>query len=298
MARRGQVPIIVLFYHRVADDFPNDWTISRAAFQQQIDWIETQFEFVDLEECQRRIASGYNAAPTISITFDDGYAENCEFGIPLLLERRIPVTYFVTTEHTRDQKTFPHDLDRNRPLPINSIESLSALAAAGVEIGGHTYSHANLGSISDPRQLVDEVVGASLELEKLVGCKIRYFAFPYGLIENLNADVFAILKQAGFLGACSAFGGWNNIGGDAFHIQRLHGDPNFERLKNWLGFDPRLAKCPPFDTSQGDHPPELLRELVDEACNNHQKAGQVFPATSFPNFESPTTTPLTDPTCR
>ena len=46
-------------------------------FQTQIDWFQENFEIVDLEECQRRIRSGFNDRPTLSITFDDGYSENC-----------------------------------------------------------------------------------------------------------------------------------------------------------------------------------------------------------------------------
>lgn len=251
MSKSGSVPVMSLFYHRVADHAENDWTISCSKFQNQIDWLEQNFEIVDLEECQRRIRSGWNSRPTVSITFDDGYAENCDFALPLLIERRIPVTYFVTTYHTTQQQPFPHDVDRDMPLPTNTIESLRALDLAGVEIGAHTRTHVDLGKITCEQTLVDEVITASRELEAAIGRQIRYFAFPFGQHANLNPTVFAMLKQAGFLGACSAYQGWNEIGGDEFHIQRIHGDPNFSRLKNWLTFDPRLANIGRFDYSQG-----------------------------------------------
>ena len=161
-----------LFYHRVADHAENDWTISCSKFQNQIDWLEQNFEIVDLEECQRRIRSGWNSRPTVSITFDDGYAENCDFALPLLIERRIPVTYFVTTYHTTQQQPFPHDVDRDMPLPTNTIESLRALDLAGVEIGAHTRTHVDLGKITCEQTLVDEVITASRELEAAIGRQI------------------------------------------------------------------------------------------------------------------------------
>jgi peptidoglycan/xylan/chitin deacetylase (PgdA/CDA1 family) len=252
MQREGTVPILSLFYHRVADHALNEWTMTCADFQRQIDWLQENFDLVDLEESQRRIRSGFNDRPTVSITFDDGYAENCDFALPLLIERGIPATYFVTTYHTTEQQTFPHDRELNTPLPTNTIESLRSLDLAGIEIGAHTRSHYDLGKITCEETLVDEVIHASNEMGELIGRKLRYFAFPFGKFSNLNPAVFHLLKEAGFLGVCSAYQGWNEIGGDAFHIQRIHADPVFARVKNWLTLDPRMAKTKRYDYEKHD----------------------------------------------
>ncbi|MGI9516718.1 MAG: polysaccharide deacetylase family protein [Pirellulaceae bacterium] len=240
--RQGTVPVGILFYHRVADEDPNPWTISCSAFRKQIDWLQRRFEIVSLVEAQNRIRSGQNRVPTLCLTFDDGYADNATFALPLLIKRKIPVTYFVTTVHATEGKPFDHDVELGRPLPPNSIETLRALADAGVEIGGHSRNHANLGSMDDPERLFDEVIVATREMERLIERPVRYFAFPFGQVENLNADVFRLAREHGFAGICSAYGGWNEIGGDAFHLQRFHGDPELARLKNWLTFDPRKRK--------------------------------------------------------
>ena len=142
----GQVPVYVVYFHRISDTHPNPWTMSCRDFQRQIDWLEKNFQIVCLQESQRRIASGHNTQPTLSITFDDGYAENCVFALPMLIERRIPVTYFVTLQHTVHQQSFPHDLQLGTPLPVNSIESLRALDISGIEIGAHTRNHPDLDS--------------------------------------------------------------------------------------------------------------------------------------------------------
>lgn len=253
MCQQGKLPIYSLFYHRIADNNLNPWTMTCDEFQTQIDWFQENFEIVDLEECQRRIRSGFNDRPTLSITFDDGYSENCEFALPMLVERRIPVTYFVTTYHTTQQKPFAHDVEREAPLPTNTIESLRALDKAGVEIGGHTRNHPDLGKIICEETLFDEVIKASREMEELIGRKIRYFAFPFGQLNNLNPRVFEMLREEGFLGVCSAYGGWNNVGEDPFHIQRIHGDPSFERVKNWLTYDERIRRVERYEyTSELD----------------------------------------------
>jgi len=220
--------------------------MTREQFKRQIDWFQEEFDLVSLAELQRRVDSGFNDRPTLAITFDDGYAENCEYALPLLIERKIPVCYFVTIDHVVRQEPFPHDLKLGQDLPVNSIESLQTLANSGIEIGAHTRTHIDLGSVSDQAMLADEVIQASNEIEELIGKPVQYFAFPFGQRENLNHGVFSMLKEHGFLGVCSAYGGWNRIGGDSFHIQRIHGDPSFERVKNWLSFDPRMARVKPY----------------------------------------------------
>ena len=211
--KAGTVPCMILFYHRVADEHPNPWSMSDAEFEEQITWMQENFDMVSLEECQNRIRSGHNTRPTLSITFDDGYADNCNFAMPMLIKRKIPVTYFVTTHHTTNNQPFQHDVDRGQPLAPNTIESLKALANAGIEIGGHTRTHPDLASISDPDQLFDEVITATREMEALIGKPIRYFAFPFGRVEHLNPAVFKMLKENGILGVCTTQGGVNDIGG-------------------------------------------------------------------------------------
>ncbi|MEM7783718.1 MAG: polysaccharide deacetylase family protein [Planctomycetota bacterium] len=276
MVNRGQVPVIVLFYHRVSDQWPNRWTISCKDFERQINWLESTFEIVDLNECQRRIESGHNSVPTLAITFDDGYAENCEFALPLLIERRIPVTYFVTTQHTVYQQPFQHDLDVGQRLATNTIESLRALDLAGVEIGAHTRTHPDLGAIKCPQKLVDELVHSSNEVSKRIGRKIQHFAFPFGQLSNLNRDAFRILKEAGFKSVCSAYGGWNAIGQESFHLQRLHGDPNFSRIRNWLTFDPRIDRVKRFDYSGSQLTSEEIRKLIRDVPPISQPPGKTI----------------------
>ena len=246
---QGTVPVFSLFYHRVADCNPNPWSIPFADFRDHLLWMRERFDFVSMEECQRRIRHG-NSRPAVAITFDDGYAENCEQAIPFLLEEKIPVTYFVTTEHTTQQKPFPHDVERGEPLAVNSIESIKSMANAGIEIGAHTRTHPDLGKVTQPQDLFDEIVVATRELEQAIGRSIRYFAFPFGQYINLNNDAFQLARQFGFQGICSAYGGWNDVGEESFHIQRIHGDPNFGRMKNWLGYDPRISKVQRHDWSQ------------------------------------------------
>src|SRR5207244_11494854 len=68
----GAAPILVLFYHRIADDRSKLGTHSNRMFRQQIRWLQKHCELISLEESQRRIRGGFNQRLAASITFDDG----------------------------------------------------------------------------------------------------------------------------------------------------------------------------------------------------------------------------------
>ncbi|MBA3481773.1 MAG: polysaccharide deacetylase family protein [Pirellulales bacterium] len=238
-AAAGRAPITVLFYHRVADEHPNDWTISTVRFLAQMAWIRKRFEIIPLVEAQQRMGADSNRTPAVCITFDDGYADNCRTAIPWLLDNQVPFTYFVATQQVLESRPFDHDVKYGAPLAPNSPEELRVMAEAGVELGAHTRTHADLGAIDDEVRLYDEIVGSKRDLELVTGKPVKYFAFPYGLNANLSEAAFRIAFASGYWGVCSAYGDYNVPGDDPFHIHRIHGDPSWPRFCNALTFDPR-----------------------------------------------------------
>jgi peptidoglycan/xylan/chitin deacetylase (PgdA/CDA1 family) len=243
---RGHLPIIVLCYHRISDDGLNSWTTSNRLFTQQIRWLAKRFRFISLEETQRRIRSGENHEPCVSITFDDGYADNCRSALPWLLKENIPCTYFVTLHNVLTQESFVHDLAAGHHVLPNTIAQLEKMAEAGIEVAIHAYTHSDLGAVADARILGHEVVAAGKDLEAIINRPVRYFAFPYGLYANLNSTVFEIARQAGYEAVCSAYGGFNYPGDDPFHLQRIVVDNDMIHLKNWATMDPRKMRMPKF----------------------------------------------------
>ena len=240
----------VLFYHRIADYEVNEWATSNRTFIRQIDWLRTNFDTVSLEEAQHRIRTADNTRPCVSITFDDGYADNCSHAIPYLIKQRIPCTYFVTLGNLLSGEPFAHDVARGDSFAPNNLDQLKAMAAAGVEIGGHTRTHCDLGSVTDQEQLRDEVVTAGEELQRLIGKPVRYFAFPFGQYANLNPRAFHMAYEAGYEAVCSAYGGYNFPGDDAFHLQRIHVDNDLIRVKNRASVDPRKVNVRRFEYQQ------------------------------------------------
>ena len=246
-AAEHRLPVSVLFYHRIADDRANEATTSNRTFARQIRWLRAHFDVVSLEEAQRRIRNGDNTRPCVSITFDDGYAENCREAIPLLVRERIPCTYFVTVRNVLEGEPFAHDLAHGHRFPPNNPEQIRAMAAAGIEIGSHGWSHADLGAMHDERELYREVVTSGERLQQLLDRPVRYFAFPFGQYANLSPRAFELARQSGYEAVCSAYGGYNIPGGDAFHLQRIHAEESMIRLKNRVTIDPRRISTRRFE---------------------------------------------------
>lgn len=241
-AARGHAPAVVLYYHRVADDRATPWTLSTRMFLRQVEWLRRRLEIVSLYEVHRRMAAGANSRMCVAITFDDGYAANCQMAIPWLIEHAIPCTYFVTLGPVLSGRPFAHDLRLGKVLAPNTLEEIRAMAGAGIDIGSHTYSHPDLGRSDRPDDIQREVVAVRADLERLIGRPVRHFAFPFGQREHLSRAAMAAARRAGYLTACSAYGEYNFPDGDGFHIRRIPADASFVRLKNWVTIDPRKLR--------------------------------------------------------
>lgn len=273
LASVGRAPIAGIFYHRVADTHPNDWTISCAQFERHVEYCLANFDLISLEEIQNRCATLTSFRPAVAFTFDDGYSENCDFALPLLMRHRIPCAYFVTLDHVLTGRPFAHDVKRGQPLAVNTIDEIRALASNGIEIGLHTRSHIDLCDVTCRNTLRREITDAKTELADLIGYPIRYFAFPYGLPRQLTQQAIEAVHDAGMVGFCSAYGAYNMAGQDSFHIRRVHGDPDFARLENWLTFDQRkLRRQPEVSYSLGER---SLGEAAPEPSS-------IFPAIGCP----------------
>jgi len=258
-AARGRLPIPVLFYHRVDDDAATDWTMTTAEFAAQIDFLREEFELISLSEVCRRIASGSNDRRCAAVTFDDGYADNCRFAIPFLLDHGIPFTYFVTLENVLHGRPFAHDIALGRAFAPNTLSQIRAMAEGGAEIGAHTATHCDLGRNWPPDRLYAEVVEAGRQLAELVGCPVRHFAFPFGRRENLDPRAAELARRAGYLSVCSAYGGYNWPGENPFHIRRIGANRDLIQVKNHLTFDPRklnLHRDDPLPCDRAEEQPQ------------------------------------------
>ncbi|THB64909.1 MAG: polysaccharide deacetylase family protein [Gammaproteobacteria bacterium] len=98
---------------------------------------------------------------------------------------------------------------------------IKALADSGMEIGGHTLNHPILNK-SDDAEAENEIFLDKEKLEKIIGKKINYFAYPNGKPKtDFSERDKVILKNAGYKAAFSTADGVAVNKSDLFAIPRF-----------------------------------------------------------------------------
>lgn len=87
--------VICLYYHRINEiqDAIYDLTVSPKNFESQMRYLKSKYSIIRFEDSWE---SG-NGLKFV-ITFDDGYADNYKYALPILEKYQIPATIFVSTE--------------------------------------------------------------------------------------------------------------------------------------------------------------------------------------------------------
>jgi peptidoglycan/xylan/chitin deacetylase (PgdA/CDA1 family) len=96
-------------------------------------------------------------------------------------------------------------------IMMNS-DQLKEMSELGFEVGGHSYWHLGLTNISKER-LYQEIKNSLNFVNKFMNnstCKIRTFAYPYGLYNN---EVINVSKEIGFRAAVTTIPVINKIAG-------------------------------------------------------------------------------------
>ena len=144
--------LIVLIYHRILrapDPLLYD-EMDAHTFALHVKLLASDFNVLPLGEACARLKSGKLPSRAVSITFDDGYADNEEVALPILRDAGIRATFFIATGYSRGGMMFNDVL----------IEALRAAPA-----GRHDLTHLGLLAleVSDPasrRDAIDRIIAA------------------------------------------------------------------------------------------------------------------------------------------
>ena len=205
--RKGSFPVIILFHHLVSDR-PHRMGISTEHFLKHVEFLQKYYHVVSLADAVEMLRTNNVKAPTVVLTFDDGYGDNFINLRAVVEHTGVPVTLFVSTNHMSSGAEFQHDIDaRLRGFQPLTWDQLRQLQKHGFEIGSHTRTHFNCGS-DNRADLHAEIVGSKEELEIELGTQIQHFSFPFGLPENISRDALGIAGRT-YPYVFSAFGGRN-----------------------------------------------------------------------------------------
>ncbi|WP_354643331.1 polysaccharide deacetylase family protein [Kitasatospora camelliae] len=227
------VPLFV--YHSVSEH-PEPWlaplTVTPQAFADQLDIITSAGRTVIP---LRRLVAALRGGPPLPahcavLTFDDGYADFYWAVAQVLSDRDLPATLYVTTGAVHVPGR-PADGSLLPPAPMLSWRQITNLDALGIEIGGHSRTHAQLDTLRG-RRLDDELDGCKRELEDAVGHPVTAFAYPGGYADPV---VRRRAHRAGWTSGALAGSAFSSAGDDPMRIARLRvrADTGRETFQAW-----------------------------------------------------------------
>jgi peptidoglycan/xylan/chitin deacetylase (PgdA/CDA1 family) len=83
----------------------------------------------------------------------------------------------------------------DRLLTVAELRELAALEH--VTIGAHTVRHERLADLS-PSEQFSTVSRSKADLERLIGCAVEHFAYPFGGPTDIDRDSVRVARRAGF----------------------------------------------------------------------------------------------------
>ena len=230
-----KVPI--LMYHYIssppedADKYRIDLSVAPQDFQDQMNYLaENGFETIDLYDLSLAIVGKRELPPKpVIITMDDGYRDNYENALPVLLEHGFKATFFVVTEF----------IDNNLEGYMN-WDMVEEMHAAGMQIEPHSKTHADL-SAREREYIIYEVLGSMETIAAHIGETPRYFCYPGGRYDDMTLEV---VEELGFWGAVTtASGDWHNFN-DRFEWSRT-------RMRNTTALPEFIDLVDPDNTVSG-----------------------------------------------
>ena len=136
-------------------------------------------------------------AATVCLFFDDGWTNQYEEAVPVLLEYDFKATFGIITGRIGTGANFWEYMGE---------EELNELVSHSMEIACHTKTHPHLTDNLTDEQLCEEIIGSKLYLDQ-IGFEIKTFIYPY---YEWDARVMEYVKEAGYT---NARGGWPEEGG-------------------------------------------------------------------------------------
>lgn len=190
-ALRKRFPVVILFHH-VITDRPAYLGMPTEQFLKQVRFLKKHYKIASLPEAMDMLKNKQVAAPTVVLTFDDGYEDNFLCLRAIAEMENVSVTLFVCTEIVAGGGAFPHDLGRGEDgFRALSWDQVRYLRAHNVVIGSHTRTHFDCGS-GDRGRLESEIGGAREDLRRELGQEVPYFSFPKGKAKNMPAEALEV----------------------------------------------------------------------------------------------------------
>ena len=233
--RYQTVPVLV--YHQFAEKSTNKMTVSRDAFEAQMQLLKDKgYRVITLEQLVDFVDfRGQLPEKAVVITIDDGWRATYDIAFPILKRYGYPATLFVYTQLiSGGAKTL-------------SWDQLREMAAQGLDVQCHTVTHRNL-ALQQGQETAEEyfeaiqreIDDATRLIEQKLGRRPKYLAYPYG---DTNGLAIALLRKHGYRAAFTVVREPNPFFISSFRLGRsmVYGDFDLARFERNLAVSDQKA---------------------------------------------------------
>jgi peptidoglycan/xylan/chitin deacetylase (PgdA/CDA1 family) len=211
--RRGEPGVRLLFYHRVSDD-RDELAVSRRGFRAQMEELARQgYDVLDVPTAALAALEGTDRR-IVGLSFDDGYVDVAENGVPVLERLGFRATIFLATGVVAGTASFTWYGD-DEP-PVLDWEAVRELDGSAVSFEAHSVTHPNLVALDDA-DAEREIADSKRELEERLGRPVTTFSYPAGLFGPRERDLCA---RAGYTYAVTCEPGVNSPETDPLALRR------------------------------------------------------------------------------
>ena len=211
--------VAVFVYHRFGEnDYPST-NIRINQFKKHLDELtKNNYNVVSTEEIINALINNKDLPEkTVALTIDDAFFSIYKKAWPLLKEKKLPFTIFVSTG----------------PVKSNSKnymnwEQIKEMVNHGVTIGHHTKNHLHLVT-KEKEKIISEIEEANNDFLKNLGYVPDIFAYPYG---EYSSEVKQITKSY-FKAAFGQQSGGIYNGIDIFELPRYSLNEQYGDLKRF-----------------------------------------------------------------
>jgi peptidoglycan/xylan/chitin deacetylase (PgdA/CDA1 family) len=115
----------------------------------------------------------------VAITFDDGMRSVYRNALPIIREHGVPAHMFLATDAVGSGKPWPRNAANGPIFDMLNWGELEKLHETGVLIESHTHTHPDMRTLT-AEQMTEECERADTLIDKRLGRRPKYFAYPFG----------------------------------------------------------------------------------------------------------------------
>jgi peptidoglycan/xylan/chitin deacetylase (PgdA/CDA1 family) len=158
---------------------------------------------------------GEQQGKVVGITFDDGYQNNLKNALPILRKFGFTATCYGVSGQIGGTNAW--DKGKVKEKPLMTLQDWTNWLAAGMDVGSHTRTHADLTELSNSDAAL-QIRESKGELEQALDCEVRHFCYPYGRFKQNHTDM---VKTAGYVTATTTHRGRITENDSFFSLKRI-----------------------------------------------------------------------------